>query len=153
MSSPSKKTQKQEKNKVAIRLFPIFKCFLKGKTNTGYVGHHHQAAPRAAAANVLTSGLVPRHNGSTHDLVGGFTDSWDHPANRLCLMLDFYPDIVNVLHINEMAKNEKHKMEQTLEDISNSIININEMAKNEQHQMAKAGCQFGECGRMTWDDP
>ena len=44
-------------------------------------------------------------------------------------------------------------MEQTLEDISNSIININEMAKNEQHQMAKAGCQFGECGRMTWDDP
>ena len=68
-------------------------------------------------------------------------------------MLDFYPDIVNVLHINEMAKNEKHKMEQTLEDISNSIININEMAKNEQHQMAKAGCQFGECGRMTWDDP
>jgi hypothetical protein len=81
MSSPSKKkNQKQEKNKVAIRWFPIFKCFLKGKTNVGYVGHHHQAAPRAAAANVSTSGLVPRHNGSTHDLVGGFTDSWDQRA-------------------------------------------------------------------------
>jgi len=108
MSSPSKKKQKREKNKVAIRLFPIFKCFLKGKTNVGYVGHHHQAAPRAAAANVSTSGLVPRHNGSTHDLVG---DSQIVGTNGLCLMLDFYSDILNVLHINEIAKNEKHKME------------------------------------------